>query len=84
MSPFLMPKRANNCETKQATEVLPCHGTDYIEQAIDKGCVCVLIDSKDFECGVPTIRIDNLSTHLVTLAQQMHGDALKAIFPVTI
>jgi UDP-N-acetylmuramoyl-L-alanyl-D-glutamate--2,6-diaminopimelate ligase len=39
--------------------------------------VCVLIDSKDFECGVPTIRIDNLSTHLVTLAQQMDGDALK-------
>jgi UDP-N-acetylmuramoyl-L-alanyl-D-glutamate--2,6-diaminopimelate ligase len=53
------------------------HGTDYIEQAIDKGCVCVLIDSKDFECGVPTIRIDHLSTHLVTLAQQMYGGALK-------
>jgi hypothetical protein len=30
--------------------------------------------SKDFECGVPTIRIDNLSTHLVTLAQQMYGE----------
>jgi UDP-N-acetylmuramoyl-L-alanyl-D-glutamate--2,6-diaminopimelate ligase len=39
--------------------------------------VCVLIDSKDFECGVPTIRIDHLSTHLVTLAQQMYGGALK-------
>jgi UDP-N-acetylmuramoyl-L-alanyl-D-glutamate--2,6-diaminopimelate ligase len=53
------------------------HGADYIEQAIDKGCVCVLIDSKDFECGVPTIRIDNLSTHLVALTQQIYGDALK-------
>jgi UDP-N-acetylmuramyl pentapeptide synthase len=102
MSPFLMSKCANNCEIKQATEVLPfvnfdfvvqglClnsqqvqngdifvalqgtsgHGSDYIEQAIDKGCVCVLIDSKDIECGVPTIRIDDLSTHLVALAQQM-------------
>jgi UDP-N-acetylmuramyl tripeptide synthase len=56
MSPFLMSKCANNCEIKQA-----------IEQAIDKGCVCVLIDSKDIECGVPTIRIDDLSTHLVAL-----------------
>jgi UDP-N-acetylmuramoyl-L-alanyl-D-glutamate--2,6-diaminopimelate ligase len=36
------------------------HGTDYIEQAIDKGCVCVLIDSKDFECGVPLISLQIL------------------------
>ena len=53
------------------------HGADYIEQAIDKGCVCVLIDSKEFECGVPTIRINDLSTHLAALAQQMYVDALK-------
>jgi UDP-N-acetylmuramoyl-L-alanyl-D-glutamate--2,6-diaminopimelate ligase len=39
--------------------------------------VCILIDSKDIECGVPTIRIDDLSTHLVALAQQMYVDALK-------
>lgn len=53
------------------------HGVNYIEQAINNGCVCVLVDSKELECGVPTIRIDDLSTHLVTLAQQMYGNALK-------
>jgi UDP-N-acetylmuramoyl-L-alanyl-D-glutamate--2,6-diaminopimelate ligase len=35
------------------------HGTDYIEQAIDKGCVCILIDSKDIECGRMLIRMTN-------------------------
>lgn len=53
------------------------HGVDYIEQAIDKGCVCVLIDSMQIECSVPTIRIDNLSAHLPALAQQRYSDALK-------
>jgi UDP-N-acetylmuramoyl-L-alanyl-D-glutamate--2,6-diaminopimelate ligase len=28
------------------------HGTDYIEQAIDKGCVCILIDSQNIRRGL--------------------------------
>ena len=36
------------------------HGIEFIENAIEKGCVAVLIDGKDFNCKVPTIRIDNL------------------------
>jgi UDP-N-acetylmuramoyl-L-alanyl-D-glutamate--2,6-diaminopimelate ligase len=51
------------------------HGMDYINQAIDKGCVAVLIDSKDVECNVPTIRIDNLSSHLNTLAHNFYPQA---------
>jgi UDP-N-acetylmuramoyl-L-alanyl-D-glutamate--2,6-diaminopimelate ligase len=51
------------------------HGADYIDQAIDKGCVCVLVDSKDLECAVPTIRIDNLSKHLPALANTFYPDA---------
>ncbi|WXU00032.1 MAG: UDP-N-acetylmuramoyl-L-alanyl-D-glutamate--2,6-diaminopimelate ligase [Catillopecten margaritatus gill symbiont] len=51
------------------------HGSDYIDQAIDKGCVCVLVDSKDIECSVPTIRIDHLVQHLQTLANTFYHDA---------
>uniref|UniRef100_UPI0034E01DFD UDP-N-acetylmuramoyl-L-alanyl-D-glutamate--2, 6-diaminopimelate ligase n=1 Tax=Candidatus Thiodubiliella endoseptemdiera TaxID=2738886 RepID=UPI0034E01DFD len=53
------------------------HGSDYIKQAIDKGCICVLVDSKDIECGVPAIRIDNLPAHLPTLAATFYTDASK-------
>ncbi|SMN00568.1 UDP-N-acetylmuramoylalanyl-D-glutamate--2,6-diaminopimelate ligase [uncultured Candidatus Thioglobus sp.] len=53
------------------------HGADYIEQAIDKGCVCVLIDSKEVECRVPSVCIDDLSAHLPALAQNRYADALK-------
>lgn len=53
------------------------HGSNYIEQAINKGCVCVLVDSKDVGCNVPTIRIDNLSQHLQTLAATFYNDATK-------
>ena len=45
------------------------HGIEFIETAIENGCVAVLIDGKSFDCSVPTIRIDNLKTHLSTLAQ---------------
>ena len=51
------------------------HGTDYIDQAIDKGCVAILVDSKDFECTVPTIRIDNLASHLATIANTFYTKA---------
>jgi len=29
------------------------HGADYIDSAIENGCVAVLIEGKDFECDVP-------------------------------
>jgi UDP-N-acetylmuramoyl-L-alanyl-D-glutamate--2,6-diaminopimelate ligase len=51
------------------------HGIDYINQAIDKGCSAVLIDSKDFECNVPTIRIDNLADYLPTIANTFYPQA---------
>lgn len=51
------------------------HGMNYINQAIDKGCVAVLIDSKDVECNVPTIFIDNLASHLHTLAKTFYTRA---------
>jgi len=53
------------------------HGSDYIDQAIDKGCVAVLVDSKDIECSVPSIRVDNLSKHLATLATTFYDNAIK-------
>ena len=48
------------------------HGIEFIENAIEKGCVAVLIDGKDFNCNVPTIRIDNLRTYLSMLAQNFY------------
>ena len=51
------------------------HGADYIDSAIENGCVAVLIEGKDFECDVPTIRIDNLKTHLSKLAQNFYTQA---------
>ncbi|SMN13870.1 UDP-N-acetylmuramoylalanyl-D-glutamate--2,6-diaminopimelate ligase [Bathymodiolus heckerae thiotrophic gill symbiont] len=53
------------------------HGIEYIDQAIEKGCVAVLIDSQDIECAVPAIRIDNLSEHLQTLAATFYHNATK-------
>ncbi len=51
------------------------HGIDYIDQAIERGCVAVLIDSKETVCSVPTIRIDNLSKHLPSLAKTFYSSA---------
>ena len=51
------------------------HGVEFIENAIENGCVAVLIDGKDFDCKVPTIRIDKLKTHLSTLAQNFYTKA---------
>lgn len=53
------------------------HGSAHIDQAIDRGCVCVLVDSEDIECNVPTLRIDNLSVHLPALASIFYTDAQK-------
>jgi len=48
------------------------HGIEFVEDAIEKGCVAALIDGKDFDCDVPTIRVDKLKTHLSTLAQILY------------
>ena len=51
------------------------HGVEFIEDAIEKGCIAVLVDGKDFDCKVPSIRIDNLKAHLSTLAQNFYTSA---------
>ena len=51
------------------------HGVKFIEDAIEKGCIAVLVDGKDFDCKVPSIRVDNLKAHLSTLAQNFYTSA---------
>ena len=51
------------------------HGAEYIDSAIENGCVGVLIEGKDFDCDVPTIRIDNLKPKLSKLAQNFYTKA---------
>ena len=51
------------------------HGYDYIEDAISNGCVAVLVDGKDVECSVPSIRVDNLKSYLVKLAKNLYPKA---------
>ncbi|QKQ24750.1 UDP-N-acetylmuramoyl-L-alanyl-D-glutamate--2,6-diaminopimelate ligase [Candidatus Ruthia endofausta] len=53
------------------------HGADYINQAIDKGCVAILVDSKEIECAIPSICVDNLSQYLQTLASTFYSNATK-------
>ena len=51
------------------------HGAEYIDSAIENGCIGVLIEGKDVDCGVPTIRIDNLKPQLSGLAQNFYTKA---------
>ena len=51
------------------------HGAEYIDSAIENGCIAVLIEGRDVDCGVPTIRIDNLKPHLSGLAQNFYTKA---------
>ena len=51
------------------------HGSEYIKQAIANGCIGVLVDGKDVECSVPTIRIDNLKSYLVKIAHNFYPKA---------
>ena len=51
------------------------HGIEFIADAIENGCIAVLVDGKDFDCKVPSIRVDNLKTHLSTLAQNFYTRA---------
>ncbi len=60
-----------------ALQGVSAHGADYIDQAIDKGCIAILVDSKDIECAIPSIRIDNLSQYLQTLASTFYSNAIK-------
>ncbi len=51
------------------------HGAEYIDSAIENGCVGVLIEGKDFDCDVPTIRIDNLKPKLSKLSHNFYTKA---------
>ena len=51
------------------------HGSEFINHAIDNGCIGVLVDGKDIECSVPSIRIDNLRSYLPKLAQTLYPEA---------
>jgi len=53
------------------------HGANYAQQAIDNGCVAILVDGMDIECSVPSIHIDNLKSHLQTIAARMYAEAQK-------
>jgi len=51
------------------------HGAEFIQHAIDKGCVAVLAEDRDIKCSVPSIRIDHLSSYLPDLAQTFYQEA---------
>lgn len=51
------------------------HGADYIEKAIDNGCSVVIAENKNLECGVPCIKVNNLSKHLATIANRFYTKA---------
>ncbi|MDC1387222.1 UDP-N-acetylmuramoyl-L-alanyl-D-glutamate--2,6-diaminopimelate ligase [Candidatus Thioglobus sp.] len=51
------------------------HGSEYIDSAIENGCIGVLIEGRDVDCGVPIIRIDNLKLLLSGLAQNFYTKA---------
>ena len=51
------------------------HGADYINSAIENGCVGVLIEGREIDCVVPTIRIDNLNSYLSRLATNFYTNA---------
>lgn len=53
------------------------HGANYIKQAIDRGCIAVLIEAKNVQCAVPIIVINKLSKHLKTLASRLYPNARK-------
>ena len=51
------------------------HGSEFINHAIDNGCIGILVDGKNIECSVPSIRIDNLRSYLPKLAQTLYPEA---------
>jgi UDP-N-acetylmuramoyl-L-alanyl-D-glutamate--2,6-diaminopimelate ligase len=53
------------------------HGSEYIDNAIENGCIAVLIEGKEIDCTVPIIEIDNLKIKLSTLAENFYTQAKK-------
>ena len=51
------------------------HGAEFVQNAIDKGCIAILVEDRDIQCSVPSIRIDNLSSYLSDLAQTFYKEA---------
>ena len=51
------------------------HGAEYIDSAIENGCEGVLIEGREVNCNIPTIRIDNLKPKLSKLAQNFYTKA---------
>ena len=51
------------------------HGSEFVQYAIDIGCIAILVEDRDFQCSVPSIRIDNLSSYLSDLAQTFYQEA---------
>ncbi len=51
------------------------HGCEFVQNAIDKGCIAVLVEDRDIQCSVPSIRIDNLSSYLSDLARIFYQKA---------
>ena len=51
------------------------HGAEFVQNAIDKGCIAILVEGRDIQCSVPSIRIDNLSSYLSDLAQTFYEEA---------
>ena len=51
------------------------HGSEFVQNAIDKGCIAILVEDKDIRCSVPSIRINHLSSYLSDLAQTFYKDA---------
>ena len=31
------------------------HGSEFVQNAIDKGCIAILVEDRDFQCSVPSI-----------------------------
>ena len=51
------------------------HGSEFVQNAIDKGCIAILVEDRDIQCSVPSIRINNLSSYLSDLAQTFYQEA---------
>ena len=53
------------------------HGAEFVQNAIDKGCIAILVEDRDIRCSVPSIRINHLSSYLSDLAQNFYKEAKK-------
>ena len=58
-----------------AVQGIQKHGSEFVQNAIDKGCIAVLVEDRDIQCSVPSIRINHLSSYLSDLAQTFYQEA---------